>query len=205
MIGAGMADGWVLREQSKGTQLSIGKLRRVGELLFGARWQSELARALSPLRFGSVILPLNDRVVRRWSAGDASIPLWVWPAAVRLLELRGRDAEAYADHLRGLPLRKAAFENAATDEAPAPGHLDRLAPGLVALAAVREVTLASSETPSGEVIAKVIACAVHRMDIVYLVEWLDAGANQRYEAVSASGAPVLSLRDGSGNFVATPT
>lgn len=40
------------------------RLRQFGMMLFGARWQSELAKALQ----------VSDRTVRRWFAGTAPIP-----------------------------------------------------------------------------------------------------------------------------------
>lgn len=39
-------------------------LREAGEALYGARWQSDLARALG----------VQERSMRRWLAGDRSIP-----------------------------------------------------------------------------------------------------------------------------------
>ena len=53
-------------------------LQEAGNALYGARWQSDLARDLG----------VSDRTVRRWSAGDFRIPAPVW---VELREmLRGR-------------------------------------------------------------------------------------------------------------------
>jgi hypothetical protein len=40
------------------------RLRKFGELLFGVRWQTELAKALS----------VSDRTVRRWLSGDTKVP-----------------------------------------------------------------------------------------------------------------------------------
>jgi hypothetical protein len=39
-------------------------LRETGESLYGARWQSELARDLA----------INDRTMRRWLAGTNGVP-----------------------------------------------------------------------------------------------------------------------------------
>lgn len=39
-------------------------LQEIGESLFGQRWQSDLARSLD----------VSDRTVRRWLAGEFSIP-----------------------------------------------------------------------------------------------------------------------------------
>lgn len=44
--------------------MSPDTLRAYGEALFGARWQSELARALD----------VSDRTMRRWCVGASPIP-----------------------------------------------------------------------------------------------------------------------------------
>lgn len=46
------------KPEPQGERVQI--IRRAGLALFGDRWQSELARALG----------VNDRTVRRWSAGE---------------------------------------------------------------------------------------------------------------------------------------
>jgi hypothetical protein len=45
-----------------------GMLRQVGEALFGARWQSDLSRAIG----------ISDRTMRRWIADPHEIPEGVW-------------------------------------------------------------------------------------------------------------------------------
>ena len=57
-------------------------LRQVGELLYGPRWQSDLARDLG----------VAGRTVRRWVAGDAEISD----------DVAGRLADQVADRLRRL-------------------------------------------------------------------------------------------------------
>ncbi len=54
-------------------------LREAGEALYGARWQSELARALG----------VSDRTVRRWAAGSFAVPAGVWETIRDLLRERG--------------------------------------------------------------------------------------------------------------------
>lgn len=44
--------------------MSRADLARIGEALYGPRWQSELARALG----------VSDRTMRRWAAGDYAPP-----------------------------------------------------------------------------------------------------------------------------------
>jgi hypothetical protein len=98
--------------------VSAGKLRMVGELLFGSRWQSELARSLSPFRASSVSTPLNDRVVRRWAASETPVPNWVWSGVIALLERHAAEALSYARHLRLLPKDRETFLSPSTDRAP---------------------------------------------------------------------------------------
>ncbi len=53
-------------------------LRRVGEALYGPRWQSALA----------IDLDVSDRTMRRWVAGD-QIPHGVWGELRDLVDARG--------------------------------------------------------------------------------------------------------------------
>lgn len=53
-------------------------LPRVGEALFGARWQTELARGLG----------VNDRTVRRWVAEPGSMPAGALADLQRLVAAR---------------------------------------------------------------------------------------------------------------------
>ena len=54
-------------------------LRESGEALYGARWQSDLARDLG----------VSDRTVRRWAVGSFAVPAGVWGAIHDLLRERG--------------------------------------------------------------------------------------------------------------------
>lgn len=58
-------------------------LRDVGPALFGTSWQSDLAKALTPLH------PKAKRVtqpmVARWAAGTRTIPTWVWKAILDVM------------------------------------------------------------------------------------------------------------------------
>lgn len=54
--------------------MSPEDLREVGAALYGAAWQSDLARALE----------INPRRVREWLAGERSMPKWL-PEALHLL------------------------------------------------------------------------------------------------------------------------
>lgn len=69
------------------------RLRRCGEALFGGRWQSDLARAVS----------LGDRRVREWMAGERSIPPSIWTDIAGLLIQRQADISGLIDVLNALP------------------------------------------------------------------------------------------------------
>ena len=69
--------------------LAIDRLVRSGSLLFGDRWQSDLARALN----------VGDRRVREWLAGDRSIPAGVWPEIAGLIRQRSNNAAAILDEI----------------------------------------------------------------------------------------------------------
>jgi hypothetical protein len=53
-------------------------LERTGEALYGARWQSELARDLD----------IADRTMRRWLGDPDTIPETIWPELLKLLAAR---------------------------------------------------------------------------------------------------------------------
>lgn len=55
-----------------------GLVRTIGEQLFGARWQTELAAALN----------VNDRSLRRWLSGQDTIPPGVWDDLRTLVQQR---------------------------------------------------------------------------------------------------------------------
>ena len=61
-----------------------GLLISTGQLLFGERWQTELARALG----------LSDgRRIRQWLSGDRPIPVGIWDDLRELLEDRSSKME----------------------------------------------------------------------------------------------------------------
>lgn len=59
------------------------ELAQVGRLLFGERWQSDLARALGT----------SARMMRYWVAGTHSCPPDIRPRMVALLQRRVEDAK----------------------------------------------------------------------------------------------------------------
>lgn len=60
------------------------QLARAGQLLYGERWQSELARAID----------VNDRRVRQWIASERPIPPGIWADIAGLLRQRNEEGLA---------------------------------------------------------------------------------------------------------------
>ena len=60
-----------------------------GEALYGARWQSELARDLG----------VADRTVRRWVAGTTDAPSGIYLDLLRLMQDRAAALQAIAERL----------------------------------------------------------------------------------------------------------
>ena len=54
------------------------KLKSLGLLLYGDRWQSQAAR----------VLQVSDRQVRRWDSGQAPVPGWVGKRLTALASAR---------------------------------------------------------------------------------------------------------------------
>ena len=69
--------------------LTPGFLRFVGELLYGERWQTPLARELGETRGR----PLSPATIHRWSSERRSIPAWVGDALAGILENGQRDLD----------------------------------------------------------------------------------------------------------------
>lgn len=67
------------------------RLAAAGKLLFGSRWQSDLARALG----------VGDRRVREWLSGTRRIPVGVWPDIANLLHQRQAECAALASEIDG--------------------------------------------------------------------------------------------------------
>jgi hypothetical protein len=65
------------------------RLAAVGEALYGPLWQTSL----------SVALEVSDRTVRRWAAGDVSVPERVWRDIGAICRKRGAALEKWAAKL----------------------------------------------------------------------------------------------------------
>lgn len=78
-------------------------LSSAATLLLGESWQRALARKLE----------VDDRLMRRWSAGDRPVPGWVLVRLAELLEESSRDSGALAEELRTLTAGRAYGRNGA--------------------------------------------------------------------------------------------
>ncbi|MCW0413494.1 hypothetical protein NG831_06475 [Xanthomonas sacchari] len=65
-------------------QWGPGQLTRAGQLLYGERWQSDLARALG----------VNDRRVRAWMLGERNMSAGIWADIAALLRQRHQEGIA---------------------------------------------------------------------------------------------------------------
>ncbi len=88
--------------------MDLASLTEIGRLLYGEDWQRPLARGLGPLHPDGARESIDDRLVRRWAAGDRPIPAWVGQAVLKLMlkgatvyEKRARALRVRADELRG--------------------------------------------------------------------------------------------------------
>ena len=64
-------------------------LETAGRALFGSAWQCQMAKALD----------VNERTVRRWYAGDSTIPDRIWPELRELLGKHAAECVRLCKHL----------------------------------------------------------------------------------------------------------
>lgn len=67
------------------------RLRRAGELIYGPRWQTDLARDLD----------LADRTIRRYAKGAVAVPEDLWPRIADIIRARRAAMDAFLDDLAG--------------------------------------------------------------------------------------------------------
>ncbi|EXR19061.1 transcriptional regulator [Acinetobacter baumannii] len=65
------------------------ELIQAGEILYGAQWQTELARAID----------VDPRRVRQWINGERPIPTSLRSEIILLLKEKSRKSVEYADYL----------------------------------------------------------------------------------------------------------
>lgn len=70
--------------------MTTSLLIECGEVLYGPRWQSQLARDLG----------VSDRTIRRWVAGTSEVPQGLAANLLRLTSERAGELDALANRLR---------------------------------------------------------------------------------------------------------
>lgn len=80
-------------------------LETAGRAAFGEEWQRALARSLGPHHPDGPRSTVDNRLVRRWAAGERPIPGWVWEALPAVLDAAARGAEVRAAELRRIAAR----------------------------------------------------------------------------------------------------
>jgi len=61
-------------------------LNQAGPALYGPAWKNDLARALGAYHPDGPREHIDNRLLRRWAAGDRPIPDWILPALLSMLE-----------------------------------------------------------------------------------------------------------------------
>lgn len=74
----------------------LALLTTIAEQLYGDRWRHAIARALGPYHPDGERDSIDERLVRRWVAGDRPVAEWVPGALVRMLRARAADYETMA-------------------------------------------------------------------------------------------------------------
>lgn len=70
-------------------------LRSFGVLMFGSDWQRATARALGPHHPSGSRDAIDDRLVRRWVAGERDVPVWVRGACKLIVENRIHELQTW--------------------------------------------------------------------------------------------------------------
>lgn len=100
--------------------MDIATVTEIAQLLYGDDWQRPLARGLGPLHPDGVRASIDDRLVRRWAAGERPVPVWVGEALVSLLERRAIALAGRSRLLQGRAERLRADISPKPDPAPDP-------------------------------------------------------------------------------------
>jgi hypothetical protein len=73
--------------------------------MFEVGWQRAVARALGPWHPDGARETIDDRLVRRWAAGERPIPTWVFRALAEMVESRTISMEIQARALSTFLIR----------------------------------------------------------------------------------------------------
>lgn len=74
---------------SESLRMTPEELKQAGEILYGAQWQTELARAID----------VDPCRVRQWLTGERLIPTSLRSEMILLLKEKSRKSVEYADYL----------------------------------------------------------------------------------------------------------
>jgi hypothetical protein len=70
--------------------ISADLLREIGEAMYGARWKKDLAGDLG----------VNERTIRRWSAGEWPVPAGTYDALRKLIDTQALAVERVKRRMR---------------------------------------------------------------------------------------------------------
>ena len=87
------------------TLSSVPRLAIVGEALHGADWQRAMARDLGPFYPNGPRSHIDDRLVRRWLAGERPVAEWISAAQPKLLAVGVTHRLAEISKLRSVAQR----------------------------------------------------------------------------------------------------
>ena len=84
------------------SRLSPELLAEAGQQLYGADWQRPLARVLGAFHPDGPRESIDDRLVRRWAAGERPVADWVPRVLAKLLDRQADTCADLADRIRKL-------------------------------------------------------------------------------------------------------
>jgi hypothetical protein len=76
--------------------------RIAGQEIHGDEWHRAIARSLGSYHPDGARDQIDDRLVRRWAAGERAIPAWVPAAMIDILDIKEIELRADADRVARL-------------------------------------------------------------------------------------------------------
>jgi hypothetical protein len=104
--------------------VDAGEFRWAGEAILGGEWHRAIARELGPHHPDGPRDAIDDRIVRRWAAGERDIPDWVQPAMAKIAALKHAKHAAAASTMYAIAhrLRSGDLGRADMERAPDQGE-----------------------------------------------------------------------------------